>query len=269
MASLTILYWRDIPSQVIVKSGRSSAKRRIVGAFHSRDRRGGDARRREERRRLPCRMAARRAHSLRRRSGKRSSGRRRAAGEGIRYAPSGGAGQARWARRPALTAFLTHVSPPRLSLTLDVERSSRHLHALRQARRVRRRRKPARGRAGARRRSRFGLRRARHLRPLSGRNRRGRFRQARHSFERRSCDAVGRGRGPLHLETRAVSARPAARLPGQDLRRSRRRRAARKPGPPAGRSASAPRRIRSRSIPSCASTTSRSPSRTCTSRRAI
>ena len=33
MASLTILYWRDIPSQVIVKAGRSSAKRELSERF--------------------------------------------------------------------------------------------------------------------------------------------------------------------------------------------------------------------------------------------
>src|ERR1700692_892055 len=33
MASLTILYWRDIPSQVIVKSGRKSAKRELPERF--------------------------------------------------------------------------------------------------------------------------------------------------------------------------------------------------------------------------------------------
>jgi hypothetical protein len=33
MASLTILYWRDIPSQVIVKGGRSSAKRELSKRF--------------------------------------------------------------------------------------------------------------------------------------------------------------------------------------------------------------------------------------------
>jgi hypothetical protein len=33
VASLTILYWRDIPSQVIVKSGRSSAKRELSERF--------------------------------------------------------------------------------------------------------------------------------------------------------------------------------------------------------------------------------------------
>ncbi len=33
MASLTILYWRDIPSQVIVKSGRKSAKRELDPRF--------------------------------------------------------------------------------------------------------------------------------------------------------------------------------------------------------------------------------------------
>ena len=30
MASLTILYWRDIPSQVIAKAGRAMAKRELT-----------------------------------------------------------------------------------------------------------------------------------------------------------------------------------------------------------------------------------------------
>jgi hypothetical protein len=33
MASLIVLYWRDIPSQVIVKSGRTSAKRELSERF--------------------------------------------------------------------------------------------------------------------------------------------------------------------------------------------------------------------------------------------
>jgi Virulence factor len=33
MAGLTILYWRDIPSQVIVKSGRKTAKRELPERF--------------------------------------------------------------------------------------------------------------------------------------------------------------------------------------------------------------------------------------------
>jgi hypothetical protein len=33
MARLTVLYWRDIPSQVIVKSGRSAAKRQLSERF--------------------------------------------------------------------------------------------------------------------------------------------------------------------------------------------------------------------------------------------
>jgi hypothetical protein len=33
MASLTILYWRDIPSQVIVKAGRATAKRELSERF--------------------------------------------------------------------------------------------------------------------------------------------------------------------------------------------------------------------------------------------
>jgi hypothetical protein len=33
MASLTILYWRDIPSQVIAKAGRAAAKRQLSERF--------------------------------------------------------------------------------------------------------------------------------------------------------------------------------------------------------------------------------------------
>jgi hypothetical protein len=33
MASLTILYWRDIPSQVVAKAGRASAKRELPERF--------------------------------------------------------------------------------------------------------------------------------------------------------------------------------------------------------------------------------------------
>jgi hypothetical protein len=33
MAALTILFWRDIPSQVIVKAGRASAKRQLSERF--------------------------------------------------------------------------------------------------------------------------------------------------------------------------------------------------------------------------------------------
>ena len=33
MANLTILYWRDIPSQVIVKAGRAAAKRQLSERF--------------------------------------------------------------------------------------------------------------------------------------------------------------------------------------------------------------------------------------------
>ena len=33
MASLTILYWRDIPTQVIVRAGRTTAKRELTKRF--------------------------------------------------------------------------------------------------------------------------------------------------------------------------------------------------------------------------------------------
>jgi hypothetical protein len=33
MASLVVVYWRDIPSQVIVKAGRRSAKRELTERF--------------------------------------------------------------------------------------------------------------------------------------------------------------------------------------------------------------------------------------------
>jgi hypothetical protein len=34
MADLIIVYWRDIPAQVIVKKGRASAKRELPAALH-------------------------------------------------------------------------------------------------------------------------------------------------------------------------------------------------------------------------------------------
>ncbi len=33
MASLTIIYWRDIPAQVVAKAGRSNAKRKLSSRF--------------------------------------------------------------------------------------------------------------------------------------------------------------------------------------------------------------------------------------------
>jgi hypothetical protein len=33
MANLTLLYWRDIPSQVVVKAGRASARRELPERF--------------------------------------------------------------------------------------------------------------------------------------------------------------------------------------------------------------------------------------------
>lgn len=33
MAQLTILYWRDIPAQVVVKAGRKTAKRQLADRF--------------------------------------------------------------------------------------------------------------------------------------------------------------------------------------------------------------------------------------------
>ncbi|MDX1710457.1 MAG: virulence factor [Rhodovibrionaceae bacterium] len=35
MAQLTIVYWRDIPAQVIVKAGRQNAKRQLDGRFET------------------------------------------------------------------------------------------------------------------------------------------------------------------------------------------------------------------------------------------
>jgi hypothetical protein len=33
MAELTVVYWRDIPAQVIAKAGRKAAKRQLAGRF--------------------------------------------------------------------------------------------------------------------------------------------------------------------------------------------------------------------------------------------
>jgi diketogulonate reductase-like aldo/keto reductase len=35
MAQMTVVYWRDIPAQVIVKSGRKSAKRQLSERFET------------------------------------------------------------------------------------------------------------------------------------------------------------------------------------------------------------------------------------------
>jgi hypothetical protein len=42
MADLIVVYWRDIPAQVIVKKGRQNAKRELPLRFGG-DRHGGDA----------------------------------------------------------------------------------------------------------------------------------------------------------------------------------------------------------------------------------
>ena len=94
MASLTILYWRDIPSQVIVKAGRSSAKRQLserfiraidAAAMHA-GAKSDDAYLAEWRRGepIPC------GDDLE----SEADGRRRAAGNRIRYASAGGSRQA-------------------------------------------------------------------------------------------------------------------------------------------------------------------------------
>ena len=105
MASLTILYWRDIPSQVIVKAGRSAAKRELserfiraidAAAMHA-GAKSDDAYLAEWRRGEPIACGDDLEEGSRRR--------RRAAGDGIRHPPPGPPRQARWARRPALTAL--------------------------------------------------------------------------------------------------------------------------------------------------------------------
>ena len=123
------------------------------------------------------------------------------------------------------------------------------------------RNKPARRRARARRRSRFGLRRTRHLRALPDRSGRGRIRQARDLVERRSRDALERGRRALCLESAGPSRRDggsAARRRFAAISSSTCRRKARFI---ARSCASAPKSIRSTSIRSCACTMSRSRAR--------
>ena len=95
MASLTILYWRDIPCQVIVKAGPQERQARTPRALHPRHRCGGDARRRGKRRRLSRRLAARRPDRLRRRS-RGGGGRRGGEARGrIRQPAARGAGAGR------------------------------------------------------------------------------------------------------------------------------------------------------------------------------
>ena len=46
MADLVVVYWRDIPAQVIVKKGRANAKRELPLRFYRSDRHVRNAHRR-------------------------------------------------------------------------------------------------------------------------------------------------------------------------------------------------------------------------------
>ena len=106
VASLTILYWRDIPSQVIVKAGRSSAKRQLserfiraidAAAMHA-GAKSDDAYLAEWRRGepMPC------GDDLENEAEAAAA----AARKRIRYASPGDSGQARRAREPGVTREL-------------------------------------------------------------------------------------------------------------------------------------------------------------------
>ena len=97
MANLIILYWRDIPSQVIAKAGRKTAKRELARALHQGDRRGRDARGRRSTRRLSRRLAARRAGPAATISKPRPT-RRRRGWSGVRRRAVGGAREAKAGR---------------------------------------------------------------------------------------------------------------------------------------------------------------------------
>ena len=97
-----------------------------------------------------------------------------------------GAGAARAGARAQRPTGSTPPACPRWRPSRDRRAGfARRLHAVGQARPVRRRHEPARRRALARRRPRLGLRRARHLWALPGRRGRRRVRQARHHLARR------------------------------------------------------------------------------------
>ena len=115
------------------------------------------------------------------------------------------------------------------------ERRARRLHAVGQARAVPGRHAAPAGRALARRRHRFGLRRARHLRPLPGADRRRRVRQARRALARASsCRRSARSSSAMPTSARAQAGPPAVLLDA-GAGRCRHRRAARQPGASAGR----------------------------------
>ena len=112
-------------------------------------------------------------------------------------------------------------------------RRTRRLHAVGPAwTRAHRHPAPA-GSALARRRHRFGVRRARPLRPLPGAAGRGRFREARRDLARGAPVAVRRGRAGI-LPPPADGAGTPAVVLGFGPGRPRDRRAVRQPGAPAG-----------------------------------
>ncbi len=232
MASLSIVYWRDIPSQVIVKAGPKVGQARAAGAVHQRDRRGGDARGRGLDRRLPRRLAAGRAGRLRRRHRSRGGRRSRASRCAIRPGATGPADREPGSRRRAMSAPLTpSAAVARRALTFhkivfapsgrrgDVADGQSLLEAARSL--------------GVD--LELGLRRARHLRPLPGRRRRGRLLEASDRLRLRPRERLERRRTALRRQARPFAGGPPPRLPGARLRRPRRRRAAGKPGASPGR----------------------------------
>ena len=114
------------------------------------------------------------------------------------------------------------------------ESAVRRLHAVRQARAVPHRHIGPRRGALHRRRSRFRLRGPRPLRPLPGGGRHRPLRQVRDRERARPSEPGGREGSPLRFPPR-LGGRPPAGLLGTDPGRCRHRRAAREPGPQAGR----------------------------------
>ena len=117
---------------------------------------------------------------------------------------------------------------------LRARRAPHRLHTVGPERHGRARHDRARRGAPARRRSRHGVRRARHLRPLPGRARRGHVRQVGDHRRAGRARAAGIDRDRLPRQPPARR-RHRARLRGAHRRRRRGRRAADQPGPPPGR----------------------------------
>ena len=199
MAQRIIVYWRDIPAQVIVRQGRTSEKRELPERFIQAIDRAAMRAGLRDIRRLPGANGGAARRTVRRRPGRRGRCGTRRAGAG---ATIDGAGWTRWCRRTDEAVAVAPVTP------MAGAKDARAVHAERPARTVRR---SARRCSTRRARSASTSRAVCGGRGLCGRCQvevaEGDVRQARHHQPRRApLTAPGETDAPLSPSRRAAGA---------------------------------------------------------------